>query len=76
MGWVGYSGDMDFNILIRTLVLKDGWAHLQVGAGIVADSRPEREFEESLQKGKALLKALSFSSFSASPRFVGRGAGG
>ena len=57
-GWFGYSGDLDLNILIRTLVLKDGLAHLQAGAGIVADSDPRLEYAESLQKARVLLEAL------------------
>ena len=40
MGYLSWSGDLDFNILIRTLVMKNGQGYLQVGAGIVADSRP------------------------------------
>jgi para-aminobenzoate synthetase component 1 len=47
-----------WNILIRTLVLQDGRAHVQAGAGIVADSDPEREHAESMAKAQALLEAL------------------
>jgi para-aminobenzoate synthetase component 1 len=57
-GWFGHSGDLDLNILIRTLVFKDGQVHIQAGAGIVADSDPEREYVESLQKAKILLEIL------------------
>jgi anthranilate/para-aminobenzoate synthase component I len=57
-GWVCYSGDLDLNILIRTLVFKGGLAHLQAGAGIVADSDPRQEYLESLQKARVLLEAL------------------
>jgi len=49
---------MDLNIIIRTFVVKDGIAHIQVGAGIVADSDPEQEYYETLQKAEALKKAL------------------
>jgi len=49
---------MDLNIIIRTFVIKDRMAHIQVGAGIVADSDPEREYFETLQKAEALKKAL------------------
>lgn len=59
MGWVSFSGDMEWNILIRTLLLKNQIAHLHTGAGVVADSLPEKEYLECLQKGKALWKALS-----------------
>ncbi len=58
IGYFGFNGDMDLNIIIRTFVIKDGRAHVQVGAGIVADSDPEREYYETLQKADALLQAL------------------
>jgi len=61
-GWLGYSGDLELNILIRTLVLKNGLVHLQAGAGIVADSDPGREYFESLQKARVLLEALQSNS--------------
>jgi anthranilate synthase component 1 len=60
-GAVGYfdlHGNLDLAIAIRTLLLKDGRAHLGVGAGIVYDSVPEREYAETMSKGKALLQAL------------------
>ena len=57
-GYIGYTGDMDLNIIIRTFVIKDGVAHVQVGAGIVADSDPEREYYETLHKAEALIKTL------------------
>jgi len=49
---------MDLNIIIRTFVIKDGQAHIQVGGGIVADSDPEHEYFETLDKAEALIKAL------------------
>ena len=58
MGYIGFSGSMDMNIIIRTFVVKDGYAYVQAGAGIVADSDPEREYYETLKKGEALVKAL------------------
>jgi anthranilate/para-aminobenzoate synthase component I len=58
IGYLSNAGDMDMNIIIRTFVVKDGIAHLQVGAGIVADSVPEQEYFETLQKAEALKKAL------------------
>jgi len=66
-GWVGYDGDMDFNILIRSALIHKGQIHVQAGAGIVADSVPEREYEESLKKAEALLLALQSSSNSFRP---------
>jgi len=60
LGWIDYSGDMEFNILIRTMVVKDGCVHIQAGGGIVIDSDPEREYKESLNKAKALWKAVQY----------------
>ncbi len=56
--YLDFSGNLDSCISIRTLVVKDGKAYVQAGAGIVADSVPEREFQETLNKARALLKAL------------------
>ena len=58
VGYIGFSGNMDTAIAIRTLVVKAQTAYLGVGAGIVADSVPESEFEETMNKGRALLKAV------------------
>ena len=58
VGYFGFSGNMDFCITIRTLLVRGGCVYLQVGAGIVADSDPAREYEETVNKGKALVKAL------------------
>jgi para-aminobenzoate synthetase component 1 len=57
LGWIGWNGDMEFNILIRTMILTGGMAYVQAGAGIVFDSDPEREYEESLQKAAVLWRA-------------------
>jgi anthranilate/para-aminobenzoate synthase component I len=57
-GYISFAGDMDLNILIRTMIVKDGKAYFHVGAGIVADSVPEKEYEETLQKAQALFSAL------------------
>jgi anthranilate synthase component 1 len=59
VGYFDYSGNMDTCIAIRTLVLEDGIATVQAGAGIVADSIPSLEYEETVNKAKALLKAIS-----------------
>jgi len=56
--YLDYSGNLDSCIAIRTLVIKDGVAYVQAGGGIVADSRPEKEFEETLNKARALLAAI------------------
>lgn len=57
IGWIGFNGDMDLNIVIRTAYIKDGMAHIQAGAGLVADSDPRAEYEESLNKARALWQA-------------------
>lgn len=57
IGWLGYSGDMELNIVIRTLLAKDGQAYVQAGAGIVIDSNPKNEYKESLKKAIALWRA-------------------
>jgi anthranilate synthase component I len=59
-GYIGFDGDMDTCILIRTMVVKDGTAYLQAGAGIVYDSNPDNEFDETVNKAKALFKAVEF----------------
>ena len=58
VGYISFSGNMDTAIAIRTLVVKDQVGYLGVGAGIVADSVPESEFEETMNKGRAMLKAI------------------
>jgi anthranilate synthase component 1 len=58
VGYFSFSGNMDFCIVIRTILIRDNTVYFQVGAGIVADSQPENEFQETLNKGKAMLKAL------------------
>ncbi|MGH7198829.1 MAG: anthranilate synthase component I family protein [Candidatus Omnitrophota bacterium] len=67
LGYFSFSGNMDFNILIRSLVLKDGRGHLQAGAGIVADSDPGKEYDETLYKAEALWKALFGASLKGLP---------
>ncbi len=57
IGWLGFNGDMELNIVIRTAYIKDGIAHIQAGAGLVADSDPEAEYAESLNKARALWQA-------------------
>lgn len=66
MGWIDYAGNMEFNIIIRTMVCKDGGCHIQAGAGIVIDSDPEREFYECLNKAKALWKTVQYTQTEAS----------
>jgi para-aminobenzoate synthetase component 1 len=61
IGWIDYNGNMELNIVIRTLVVRGGVGYVQSGAGIVIDSDPEKEFVESLNKAKALWKAILYS---------------
>jgi anthranilate synthase component 1 len=58
IGYVGYDGAMDSCIAIRTIVMQGDSVHIQAGAGIVADSIPEREYEETLNKARALVRAV------------------
>jgi para-aminobenzoate synthetase component 1 len=58
VGFVGFDGAMDTNILIRTFTAGRGWVQFPVGGGIVADSDPDREYEETLHKAAGLLRAL------------------
>ncbi len=58
VGYFGFSGDMDFAITIRTVTVKDDLIHFQAGAGIVADSIPEMEYQETLNKASAMRRAL------------------
>lgn len=57
-GWLGHSGDLDLNILIRSMTVRGDDIELRAGAGIVADSDPERELDESRSKAAGLLRAL------------------
>jgi anthranilate synthase component 1 len=58
VGYFDFSGNLDTAIAIRTVIIKDNIAYIQAGAGIVADSIPEREYQESLSKAQALLTAI------------------
>jgi anthranilate synthase component 1 len=59
VGYVSWSGNMDTAIAIRTAVIKDGTLHIQAGAGIVADSVPTSEWHETLNKGRAIFRAVA-----------------
>ncbi len=67
VGYLGYDGSMDTAITIRSAVLKDGMAHVHTGAGIVARSVPESEFEETEHKAAALRRAIELAAAPASP---------
>jgi len=58
IGYFGFEGNMDLCIAIRTIIIKNGKAYIQGGAGVVADSVPEREYDEMLNKTSALKKAV------------------
>ena len=58
IGYIGFNGKMDMNIAIRTVVVKDGKAYFSVGGGIVADSDPEAEYQETLDKARGIMEAL------------------
>ena len=58
IGWASYTGDLDMCIHIRTVVVKDGIAHVQAGGGTVADAIPANEYEESVVKSRAVLAAV------------------
>ncbi|MCK5237137.1 MAG: anthranilate synthase component I [Deltaproteobacteria bacterium] len=61
VGYFSFNGDMDVCITIRTVLVKDGKCYLQAGAGIVADSDPESEYQETVNKAAGILKAVSVS---------------
>jgi len=57
LGWIGFNHDMELNIMIRTMLVKDNQAYVQAGAGIVIDSIPANEYKESMKKARALWNA-------------------
>ena len=58
VGYLSYTGDLDTCICIRTVVVKDGVAHVQAGGGTVADARPDYEYEESRAKARGVVRAI------------------
>ena len=59
IGYIDFGGNMDTCIAIRTMVMQGNTVHMQAGAGIVADSEPEREYEETLNKARALMETVA-----------------
>jgi anthranilate synthase component 1 len=59
VGYLGWSGNMDTAIAIRTAVIKDGTLYIQAGAGIVADSVPALEWKETMNKARAVFRAVA-----------------
>jgi anthranilate synthase component 1 len=58
VGYFSFSGNMDTCITIRSILIQEGKAYIQTGAGIVADSAPEKEYEETLNKARAIFRAI------------------
>ena len=58
LGYLGFDGSMDSNLLIRTFTQGKGWLSFSVGGGIVADSDPQREYDETWHKAEGMLRAL------------------
>ena len=69
VGYLGFNGEMDLCIAIRTAVIKDGKIHVQAGAGIVADSDPDSEWQETLSKARAQLRAAEMAEAGLDTRF-------
>ncbi len=68
LGWLDFSGTIDLSVVIRTIVVKNGVAHLHVGGAIVSDSAPAAEHDETMHKARALLAALAtFADTAAEP---------
>ena len=59
VGYIGADGNADFNILIRTITAQNGYWQLPVGGGLVAQSTPELEYQETWTKARAMLKAIT-----------------
>jgi anthranilate synthase component 1 len=68
VGYLSWSGNMDTAIAIRTAVLREGILHIQAGAGVVYDSVPENEWQETLNKGRAVVRAAEMASAGLGPR--------
>ena len=67
VGYLDFAGDMDMAIAIRTALIRDGRAYVQAGGGIVADSDPAAEFDESVNKAAAVLRAVATAATLRSP---------
>jgi anthranilate synthase component 1 len=74
VGYIDFGGSMDTCIALRTVVIADGRAFVQSGAGVVADSVPEKEFEETLNKAKGMLVALEMTARRLAEATAGRSA--
>lgn len=70
VGYIGWNGNMDTAIAIRTAVIADGELHIQAGAGIVADSVPSNEWQETMNKGRAIFRAVSMAVSGLDPNSI------
>lgn len=70
VGYISFQGDMDTAIAIRTAVIKDNELHIQAGAGVVADSIPELEWKETMNKGRAIFKAVEMALSGLDPESI------
>ncbi|HCP12447.1 MAG TPA: anthranilate synthase component I, partial [Planctomycetaceae bacterium] len=68
VGYFDFTGDMDTCIALRTLVMKNGRIYIQAGAGIVADSVAESEYQETMNKARAMLKAIHIAEHQLLPK--------
>ena len=75
VGHLSGDGNMDMAIAIRTAVIKDGQVHVQAGAGVVADSKPEAEWDETMNKARALMRAAELTTSPSPLRGGARGGG-
>ena len=66
VGYLDYSGNMDTCITLRTLVMQNGQAYIQAGAGIVADSDPTAEYQETLNKARGMMRAVELTEYAVS----------
>jgi anthranilate synthase component 1 len=67
VGYLGFNGGMDVAIALRTAVIKDGVLHAQAGGGVVMDSTPEGEWQETLNKARAVLRAAELAEAGLTP---------
>jgi anthranilate synthase component 1 len=67
VGYIGWNGNMDTALAIRTAVIADGLLHIQAGAGIVADSVPANEWQETMNKGRAIFRAVAMAAAGLDP---------
>jgi len=76
VGYIAWSGNLDTAIAIRTAVIKDNMLHIQAGAGIVYDSIPQNEWDETLNKGRAVFRAVSMADAGLDGNHLGEQEGG